>query len=187
MLVCGQWGKPEHAYLGKNLSEKNRELINSIHVIPNPQIKFGIQWYNQSTSCGCQLMKVYRALLDNCLNNNHLPLSGWSKAGNIIAYGGFFSVWVSGQGSDKAMKMSSKADTLGQKNRQPHMRGFLLPKSNYRDSNDGANVSPRWNATERSSQITWDLNTLKIDSKFCKMWNSSLPRNTFLQFGHLIS
>ena len=91
-FVCGQWGKPEHAYLGKNLSEKNRELINSIHMIPNPQIKFGIQWYNQSTSCGFQLMKVYRALLDNCLNNNHLPLSGWSKAGNIMAYGGFFSV-----------------------------------------------------------------------------------------------
>ena len=91
-FVCGQWGKPEHAYLGKNLSEKNRELINSIHVIPNLQIKFGIQWYNQSTSCGCQLMKIYRALLDNCLNNNHLPLSGWSKAGNIMAYGGFFSV-----------------------------------------------------------------------------------------------
>ena len=96
-FVCGQWGKPEHAYLGKNLSEKNRELINSIHMIPNPQIKFGIQWYNQTTSCGCQLLKIYRALLDNCLNNNHLSLSGWSKPGNIMAYGGFFlSDWVAG-------------------------------------------------------------------------------------------
>jgi len=112
MLVCGQWGKPEHAYLGKNLSEKNRELINSIHVISTPQIKFGIQWNNQSTSCGCQLLKIYRALLDNCLNDNHVSLSGWSKAGNIMAFGGFFLSEVSGRRSSKALKLSSKADML---------------------------------------------------------------------------
>lgn len=48
-------------------------------------------------------------------------------AGNIMAFGGFFLSEVSGRGSSKALKMSSKAETLRQKNPQPDMRGFFLP------------------------------------------------------------